>query len=82
MRDLKDSLKKQDQDAVQNLRNQLSALKEYVQLHSIKWLKDYDDIVESCSNAWSSFISDIERVKKYVLETGSIWVVNWYIWYK
>ncbi|MFT5635203.1 MAG: hypothetical protein ACI89T_000634, partial [Cognaticolwellia sp.] len=24
---------------------------------------DYDDIVESCSNAWNSFISDIERVK-------------------
>jgi transposase len=28
-----------------------------------KCFNDYDDIVESCSNAWNSFISDIERVK-------------------
>ena len=28
-----------------------------------KYFKDYDDIVESCSHAWNSFINDIKRVK-------------------
>ena len=28
-----------------------------------KYFKDYDDIVESCRNAWNSFISDIKWVK-------------------
>ena len=28
-----------------------------------KYFKDYNDIVESCSNAWNSFRSDTKRVK-------------------
>jgi transposase len=35
-----------------------------------KCFEDYDDIVESCSHAWNSFISDIERVKNICFRDG------------
>ncbi|MFT5813181.1 MAG: transposase [Psychroserpens sp.] len=41
-----------------------------------KSFKDDDDIVESYSNAWNSFISDIDRVKNICFRYCSIWVVN------
>ena len=41
-----------------------------------KCFKDYNDIVESCSNAWNSFRSDTKRVKNLCFRDWLISVIG------
>ncbi|NQY86260.1 MAG: transposase [Colwellia sp.] len=35
-----------------------------------RFFQEYDDILDACSDAWNSFVSDAKRVMTCAVETG------------